>query len=151
MLKLQRDHEANIQQAVGNAVFEYREQLTAAKQRQQSKDRKHQQMVHRLQDQVQALELSLASQAALPSVRPTKEEADLWEEIFNYLPGMVNTRRGAAVYKSQDQPLSFQKHVRFGDRSRMPDLKSDNADSEDQQKSPLLFHVHQHHIVVQGQ
>ena len=136
LLKLQRDHEANVQLAVGKAVFEYQEQLAAAKQRQQSKDRKHQQTVHRLQDWVRALELSLASQATLPSVRPTKEEADLWEEIFNYLPGTVNTRRGATVYESQDQPLSFQKHVRFGDRSRMPDLKSEDADSEDQQLSP---------------
>ena len=135
LLKLQRDHEANVQQAVGRAVSEYKEQLIAAKQRQQSKDRKHQQTVHRLQDQVQALELSLASQATLPSVRPTKEEADLREEIFNYLPGTVNTRRGAALYESQDQPLSFQKHVQFGDRSTMPDLKSDDADSEDQQRS----------------
>ena len=58
-------------------VFEYREQLTAAKQKQQSKDHKHQQKVHRLQDQVRALELSLASQATLPSVHHTKEEADL--------------------------------------------------------------------------
>ena len=136
LLKLQKDREANIQTAVGKAVFEYREQLTAAKQKQQSKDHKHQQKVHRLQDQVRALELSLASQATLPSVRHTKEEADLREEIFNYLPGTVNTRRGAVVYESQDQPLSFQKHVWFGDRSRMPDLKSDDADSEDQQILP---------------
>ena len=136
LLKLQRDHEANVEQAVGRAVSEYKEQLTAAKQRQQSKDRKHQQTVHRLQDRVRALELSMASQATLPSVRPTKEEADLCEEIFNYLPGTVNTRRGAAVYESQDQPLSFQKYVRFGDRSRMPDLKSDDTDSEDLQSIP---------------
>ena len=111
LLKLQKDHEADIQLAVGKAVFEYKEQLAAAKQKQQSKDRKHQQMVHRLQDQVHALELSLASHATLPSIRPTKEEADLWEEIFNYLPGTVNTRRGAAVYESQDQPFSFRKQV----------------------------------------
>ena len=57
------------------------------------------------------------------------------EEIFNYLPGTVNTQRGAAVYKSQDQPFSFQKQVRFGDRSQRPDLKSD-ADSDAQQISP---------------
>ena len=97
LLRLQKDREADIQTAVGKAVFEYREQLTAAKQKQQSKDHKHQQKVHRLQDQVRALEISLASQATLPSVRHTKEEADLREEIFNYLPGTVNTQRGAAV------------------------------------------------------
>ena len=78
-----------------------------------------------------SLRAILASQATLPSVCHTKEEADLCEEIFNYLPGTVNTRRDAAVYESQDQPLPFLKHVRFGDRSKMPDLKSDDADSED--------------------
>ena len=136
MLKLQRDHEANVEQAVGRVVSEYREQLIATKQRQQLKDRKHQQTVHQLQDHVRALELSMASQATLPSVRHTKEEADLREEIFNYLPGTVNARRGTTVYESQDQPLSFQKHVRFGDRSKMPDLKSDDTDSEDPQTIP---------------
>ena len=50
-------------------------------------------------------------------------------------PGIVNTRRGAAIYESQDQPFSFRKQVQFGDRLQMPDLKSD-ADSDDQQNSP---------------
>ena len=77
LLKLQKDCESDIQLAVGEAVYEYREQLAAAKQKQQSKDHKQQQMVHQLQDQVRALELTLASHATLPSVRPTKEEADL--------------------------------------------------------------------------
>ena len=65
-------------------------------------------------------------------MRPTQEEADLWQEVFNYLPGTVNTKRGAAMYDTQDQPFSFRKHVRFGDRSQVPDLKSDDTDSEDQ-------------------
>ena len=77
LLKLQKDREADIQLAVGKVVFEYREQLAAAKHKQQSKDRKHQQTVHQLQDQVHALELSLASHATLPSVRHTQKEADL--------------------------------------------------------------------------
>ena len=77
LLKLQKDREADIQLAVGEVVYEYREQLAAAKQKQQSKDHKHQQMVHQLQDQVRALELTLASHTTLPSVRPIKEEADL--------------------------------------------------------------------------
>ena len=77
LLKLQKDREADIKLAVGKAVYEYREQLVAAKQKQQFKDRKHQQMVHQLQDQVHTLELSLACHATLLSVRPTKEEADL--------------------------------------------------------------------------
>ena len=64
-------------------------------------------------------------------MRHTQKETDLQEEVFNYLPGTVNTKRGAAMYDTQDQPFSFRKHVRFGDRSQVPDLKSD-ADSEDQ-------------------
>ena len=88
-------------------------------------------MVHKLQDQVHTLELSLAGHTTLPSVRHTQEEADLWKEVFDYLPGTVNTRRGAAMYDTQDQPFSFRKHVWFGDRSQVPDLRLD-ADSEDQ-------------------
>ena len=68
--------------------------LPAAKQKQQSKDCKPQQTVHQLQDQVRALELSMASHTTLPSVRPTKDEADLWEEIFNYLPGTGQYSKG---------------------------------------------------------
>ena len=77
LLRLQKDHEADIQLAVGKVVFEYREQLASTKHKQQSKDYKHQQMVHQLQDQVCALELLLASHATLPSVRHTQKEADL--------------------------------------------------------------------------
>ena len=36
----------------------------------------------------------------------------------------------------QDQPFSFRKQVQFGDRLQMPDLKSDDTDSDDQQNSP---------------
>ena len=63
------------------------------------------------------------------------EEADLWQEVFNYLPSTVNTKRGAAMYDTQDQPLSFRKHIWFGDRSQVPDLKPDVTDSEDQMTS----------------
>ena len=73
----------------------------------------------------------MAGHVTLRSLKHTQKEADLWEEVFNYLPGTVNTKRGAAMYETQDQPFSFRKHVRFGDRSQVPDLKLD-ADSEDQ-------------------
>ena len=59
----------------------------------------------------------------------TQEEVDLREEVFNYVPGMVNTYWGAAVYHSPDQPFQFQKQVRFRDRSHWPDLESDTAGS----------------------
>ena len=64
-------------------------------------------------------------------MRHTQEGADLRKEVFDYLPGTVNTRRGAAMYDTQDQAFSFRKQVWFGDRSQVPDLKSD-TDSEDQ-------------------
>ena len=57
----------------------------------------------------------------------TQEEVDLREEVFNYIPGMVNTNSGVAVYHSPDQPFQFQKRVQFGDRSHWPDLESDTA------------------------
>ena len=132
LLNLQKDHEADIQLAVGQVVFELKEQLTAAKHSLHVKEREHKQMVHKLQDQVCALKLSLASQATLPSVRTTQKEADLWDEVFNYLLGTVNIKRSAAIYDTQDQPFSFRKHVQFGDRSQVPDLKQD-ADSDVQQ------------------
>ena len=111
--------------------MEYREQLAIAKKDRQLKDHEHQRVVHKLQDQVRALELSLVGQATLPSVRHTREGADLQKEVFHYLPGTVNTRRGTAMYDTQDQAFSFRKQVWFGDRSQGPDLKLD-TDSEDQ-------------------
>ena len=57
----------------------------------------------------------------------TQEGENLRDQNFNYVPGTVNTNRGAAVYDSSDQPYSFQKHVRFGDRPNLPDLESDVA------------------------
>ena len=48
----------------------------------------------------------------LPSVgRSTQEGVNLRDEVFNYVPGTVNTNRGAAVYQSPEQAFSFQKHV----------------------------------------
>ena len=49
-----------------------------------------------LQEQVQALQVSLASQRDLSLVGASQEEVDLREEVFNFIPGMVNTNRGAA-------------------------------------------------------
>ena len=80
-------------------------------------------------------------------MRHTQEGADLQKEVFDYLPGTVNTRRGTAMYDTQDQAFSFRKHVWFGDRSQVPDLKSD-ADSEDQSSVGQKFGNHLHHTVV---
>ena len=55
--------------------------------------------------------ISLSSQRELPSVGATQEGVNLRDKIFNYVPGTVNTNRGAAVYESPDQAFSFQKHI----------------------------------------
>ena len=64
-----------------------------------------------LQEQVQALQVSFASQRDLHSVGASQREVDLPEEVFNFFPGTVNTNRGAVVYHSPDQPFQFQKQV----------------------------------------
>ena len=43
------------------------------------------------------------------------------------LANIQDTKRGATVYDSPDQPYSFQKHVRFRYRPNQPDLESDVA------------------------
>ena len=41
------------------------------------------------------LEVSLASQKNLSSVAESQEEADLHKEVFDYIPGTVNTKHEA--------------------------------------------------------
>ena len=112
---LQGQREADIQQAVGQAVVKYRDQLNSAQASLQQRDREHQQSVQKLQDQICALELSLADQVTLPSVTASGSKTGLCQEVFDILPGMFNQCRGAAQYKSQNQAFSFQKQVRFED------------------------------------
>ena len=81
--------EAEIQQAVGEAVVQYRDQLSLAQAMQQQRDREHQQSIQKLQEQVRALELSLAGQATLPSVAASGSQTGLHQEVFNILPGTV--------------------------------------------------------------
>ena len=100
----------------------------------QAKDR----AMQKLKDQMCALEISLASQTNLPSMAQSKEEVDLRKEVFNYLPGTVNMKRGRATYQSRDQLFQFEKQVQFGDRLPVPDLKS-GADPKDQIKANLTF------------
>ena len=120
---LKKNRETDIQMAVGGAVLQYEELLTS----EQSRAQDQQATIAELQGQIQAMQESLTSQKDLPSVPSegvTQEGENLREKVFNYVPGTVNTRRGAAVYDSPDQPYSFQKHVRFGDRFKQPDLES---------------------------
>ena len=69
--------EADIQQAVGQAVVQYRDQLSSAQANLQQRDQEHQQSIQRLQDKVCALELSLAGQATLPSVAASSNRTGL--------------------------------------------------------------------------
>ena len=65
LLDLQKKCEADIQLAIGKALVPYKEQLSSANHNLQAKDH----AVKKLQEQVHALEISLASQVNLPSVR----------------------------------------------------------------------------------
>ena len=121
---LQGQREADIQQAIGQAVVKYQDQLNSAQASLQQRDREHQQSVQKLQDQIRALELSLADQVTLPSVAASGSKTGLRQEVFDILPSTVNQCRGAAQYKSQDQAFSFQKHVRFEDNTISPELGS---------------------------
>ena len=90
--------ETDIQQAVGQAVSQYEQWLTM----EQSHTQEHQSTIAELQGQVQVLQVSLPSQRDLPLVGVTQEGVNLRDEVFKYVPGTVNTNRGAAVYNSPD-------------------------------------------------
>ena len=126
MNALKQNHDSDIQLAVGGAVLQYEQRLSS----EQSRAQAQQMTIAELQGQIQALQESLTSQRDLPSVPSvgaTQEGENLRDQIFNYIPGTVNTKGGAEVYDSPDQPYSFQKHIWFGDRLNQPDLESDVA------------------------
>ena len=89
--------------AVGGAVLQYEQCLTL----EQSQAQAQQSTIAELQGQIQALQVSL-SQRELPSVAVSQEGENLRDQIYNYIPETVNTKRGTAVYDSPDQPYSFQ-------------------------------------------
>ena len=68
LVNLQKRWDADIQHTVNKAVAQNQLQLSVAKSSLQHKDRENQQLIQKLQDQVHLLELSLESQARLPSV-----------------------------------------------------------------------------------
>ena len=122
---LQSQWDADIQHAVDKAMTRYQDKLNSAQSNLQQKEKENQQSIQKLQDQVQVLELSLAGQATLPSAIPSSSRTGLCQEVFNILPGTINSRRGAAQYKSQDQAFSFHKQVRFEDNNSSPKLRPD--------------------------
>ena len=102
-----------------------------------------------------SLELSLASQASLPSVGSSHSGVGLCEEVFNILPGTVNLHRSAATYNLQDQAFSFQKQERFEDNSNSPNLKPDLGPHEPLSSQPvhsttlpLSSHQHPHNSTL---
>ena len=64
--------------------------LSTAQSSLQVKDCEHQQAIQKLQDKIQLLELSLASQVNLPSVGGSHNGSGLQDEVFNFIPGTVN-------------------------------------------------------------
>ena len=107
VMALKKTCDTDIEQAVGQAVSQY-EQCLSSKQ---SHTQQQQSVIAELQGQMQVLHVSLSSRKKLPSVGATQEGMNLRDDIFNYVPGTVNTKMGATVYELPEQAFSFQKHV----------------------------------------
>ena len=107
MKALKQNCDSDIQLVVRGVVLQYEQRLSS----EQSRAQAQQTTIIELQEQIQVLQQSLSSQRELPSVDVTQEGENLRDQIFNYVPGTVNTNRGAAVYDSLDQPYSFQNHI----------------------------------------
>ena len=76
---------------MNQAVSQYQDQLSSTQSNLQWKDQEHQQSIQKLQDQVWVLELSLAGQVTLPSMAASSSKTGLCQEVFNILPGTVNS------------------------------------------------------------
>ena len=116
LLDVQCNKQQEFNQATEGAVQQYKVQLNTAQSKLQARDWEHQLMIKQPQDKISMLEVTSASQANLPSVATSnpQEMYGLHSQIFGYVPGTVNTKRGAAKYDSQDQAFSFfHKQVRF--------------------------------------
>ena len=66
----------------------------------------------------------------MPSVGSSRSGPGLHEEVFNILPGTVNSQRGVAQYESQDQAFLFHKQVWFEDNNSSPELRPDVSSRE---------------------
>ena len=135
-IALQNQWEVEIKQAIDKAVMQYQLQLSSMKNSQQQKDKEYQHFIQKLQDQVRSLELLLAGQATLPSVGSSHSRPGSHEEVFNILPGTVNSQRGPAQYESQNQAFLFHKQVQFEDNSS-PELKPDVSSRGGRSTQPI--------------
>ena len=77
IVALQSQWDIDIQCAMDKAVSQYQDQLSSMQSHLQRKNKEHQQSIQKLQDQVRALELSLAGQATLPSMVTSSNKAGL--------------------------------------------------------------------------
>ena len=123
---------------------QYKAQLTSVQSSLQNQGLEHNLEVQKLQEKIQALEVSLAGQGAsnLPSVGVSQQVPSgtaLWDEVFNIILGTVNQCWGATQYNSQDQAFSFQKQVRF-EQGSSPDLGSTTSPDPGLQPQSLMPH-----------
>ena len=77
IVALQNQWDVDIQCAMDQAMPQYQDQLSSAQSNLQWKYQEHQQLIQKLQDQMQVLELSLAGQAILPSMATSGGKAGL--------------------------------------------------------------------------
>ena len=75
-------------------MVQYRNQLSLAQANLQQKDREHMQSIQKLQDQVRALELSLAGQATLPSIAASSSKTGLHARRFSISFPVQSTNAG---------------------------------------------------------
>ena len=143
LLDVQCNKQQEFDQAIQGAVQWYKVQLSTTQSKLQARDQEHQLAIKQLQDKISTLEVTSTSQANLPSVATSNphEVHGLHSQIFGYVPGMVNTKRGAANYDSQDQAFSFShKQVRFQDGGSSPDLDIPSTVGQGPQAS-TLYHA----------
>ena len=143
LLDVQHNKQQEFDQAIEGAVQQYKVQLNTAQSKLQARDWEHQLTIKQLQDKISMLEVTSTTQANLPSVAMSnpQEMCSLHSQIIGYVPGTVNTKRGAAKYDSQDQAFSFsQKQVRFQDGSSSPNLDIPSMVGQGPQSS-TLYHA----------
>ena len=140
LLYVQCNKQQEFNQAIEGAVQQYKVQLNTAQSKLQAKDWEHQLTIKQLQDKISMLEVTSTSQANLPSVATSnpQEMRSLHSQIFGYVLGTVNTKRGAAKYDGQDQVFSFShKQVSFQDGGSSPDLDTPPMVGQGPQSSTL--------------
>ena len=96
MLDVQHNKQQEFNQAIQAVVQQYKVQLNTAQSKLQARDWEHQLTIKQLQDKISTLEVTPMSQANLPSVATSnpQEVHGLHSQIFDYVPGIVNAKRG---------------------------------------------------------